>query len=357
MRTSIRAGSLGMLLVGLRVVGCGARAPDKASTSVTESALTSDFQYPWANGVTHRVTQANGFDYPPGNNGYSHICNPVGKDCYAWDFDLGVNTPVLAAKGGIAHTRWVTDAGTACWYGCGNTCPKVGTTDCTNKANVIYIQHADGSNTVYLHLWRFDVTEGQPVTTAQQIGLSGESGWTTAAHLHYMATTGYTYYSASTPSSFEGGAHPGPGAVVTSHNTNTPVCVPNCAGAAACATPDGCGHPCPCPYDNTDQYATGCMNVGATTGCTAYRSYDGYVQSRRSNNCPTVWARYTCNYAPCNGCVETVRYDPYLVGNHACYALGNGGVSYPPQITLNASGGTAYSYASPWAPNTIGCNY
>ena len=47
------------------------------------------------------------------------------------------------------------------------------------------IQHGQGFKTRYLHLQKALVQPGQQVTRGQRIALSGNSGRTTSAHLHY----------------------------------------------------------------------------------------------------------------------------------------------------------------------------
>ena len=51
--------------------------------------------------------------------------------------------------------------------------------------NFVEIEHANGFATRYLHLQRALVRTGQQVTRGQRIALSGDSGRTTSAHLHY----------------------------------------------------------------------------------------------------------------------------------------------------------------------------
>jgi murein DD-endopeptidase MepM/ murein hydrolase activator NlpD len=55
------------------------------------------------------------------------------------------------------------------------------------RANFIRILHADGSMAVYAHLAEHGalVRQGQPVETGQRIGLSGNTGYSTAPHLHF----------------------------------------------------------------------------------------------------------------------------------------------------------------------------
>lgn len=48
----------------------------------------------------------------------------------------------------------------------------------------IRIRHKDGSLTLYGHLSKFYITEGQWVVRGQQIGLSGNTGFSDAPHLH-----------------------------------------------------------------------------------------------------------------------------------------------------------------------------
>lgn len=47
------------------------------------------------------------------------------------------------------------------------------------------IEHGDGFITKYAHLSEIKVEEGDLVTLGQVIGLSGNTGWSTAPHLHY----------------------------------------------------------------------------------------------------------------------------------------------------------------------------
>jgi murein DD-endopeptidase MepM/ murein hydrolase activator NlpD len=51
--------------------------------------------------------------------------------------------------------------------------------------NLLVIDHGHGINTLYAHLSRRDVTEGEVVTRGQRIGATGATGRVTGPHLHF----------------------------------------------------------------------------------------------------------------------------------------------------------------------------
>lgn len=51
--------------------------------------------------------------------------------------------------------------------------------------NVVELQHAANRSTLYAHLSRIDVREGQRVEQGQTIGAVGATGWATGPHLHF----------------------------------------------------------------------------------------------------------------------------------------------------------------------------
>lgn len=51
--------------------------------------------------------------------------------------------------------------------------------------NMIVINHTDGSQTLYAHLSKVNVSVGDTVEQNETIGLSGNSGYSTGPHLHY----------------------------------------------------------------------------------------------------------------------------------------------------------------------------
>lgn len=82
---------------------------------------------------------------------------------YGMDFTASVGTDVFATGNGIVKT-----AGKEVGYG-----------------NIVTIDHGFGYETYYAHLSRIKVHEGQKVKRGDVIGLVGNSGTSTAPHLHY----------------------------------------------------------------------------------------------------------------------------------------------------------------------------
>ncbi|MDI1251862.1 M23 family metallopeptidase [Thermomonas sp.] len=95
---------------------------------------------------------------------------------YALDFAADIGTPVMAARAG---TIMQVEADFS----------KAGLKKDTysGRANFVRILHDDGSMALYAHLKTGGVLVrlGQKIETGQQIGLSGNTGFTTGPHLHF----------------------------------------------------------------------------------------------------------------------------------------------------------------------------
>ncbi|WP_425604545.1 peptidoglycan DD-metalloendopeptidase family protein [Novilysobacter erysipheiresistens] len=96
---------------------------------------------------------------------------------YAVDFATPIGTPVLAARDGVVMQ---VESG---FDRTGLDRDKYG-----GRANFVRILHDDGAMTLYAHLKPGGVLVrvGQRVRGGQQIGLSGNTGFTTGPHLHFV---------------------------------------------------------------------------------------------------------------------------------------------------------------------------
>ena len=141
------------------------------------------YRLPYARGKTYGVLQ-----------GYGSKFSHTGLEEFTIDFDMGVGTPVYAAREGVV-ARLEESHNIGCWErGCGR------------YANFVMVMHSDGTTGEYFHLKQNGVLveEGDYVHRGQLIAYSGNTGHTTMPHLHfgvYRATSwGKT---ASIPIQFE----------------------------------------------------------------------------------------------------------------------------------------------------------
>lgn len=88
------------------------------------------------------------------------------------DFKADVGSVVLSPKAGtVTRVNWNTGANGGC----------------------VEVRYADGTLARFLHLSQVDVKKGQHVKAGQTVALSGNSGNSTAPHLHYELSKGKTY--------------------------------------------------------------------------------------------------------------------------------------------------------------------
>lgn len=122
----------------------------------------SGFRLPFEPGATVPIEQG-------WHTGYSHN----GRSGYAYDFGLQPGTPVLAAASGVVS--YTHSGETAC-----------GGPRLLLAANLVTIDHPDGSATQYGHLATVDVEVGDVVVAGQAIATSGATGYTGCMpHLHF----------------------------------------------------------------------------------------------------------------------------------------------------------------------------
>ena len=112
-------------------------------------------------------------DQGPGGS-FSHN-DPQNR--YAVDFALAEGTPIVAVREGVVM-QVESDFDKA-----GLNREKYG-----GRANFIRLLHDDGSMAVYAHLQPVgvQVRTGQRVRLGQRLGLSGNTGFSTAPHLHFV---------------------------------------------------------------------------------------------------------------------------------------------------------------------------
>jgi murein DD-endopeptidase MepM/ murein hydrolase activator NlpD len=141
-----------------------------------------------------------GLPFPAGRKfrvgqGFHGAHTHTGSSEFAVDFDCPTGTPVLAMRPGLVL---VTNA--AALYG--------GTTSYHldwKQGNFVLVLHDDGTIAAYVHLAPGGVTvkAGQRVERGQEVGLSGDTGFSTGPHLHVeIATSGKDGVSRTFPFKF-----------------------------------------------------------------------------------------------------------------------------------------------------------
>jgi murein DD-endopeptidase MepM/ murein hydrolase activator NlpD len=138
-----------------------------------------------------------------------HFSHCDAENYYALDFALAEGTPVLAARAG---TVMQVEAG---FTGAGLDRETFG-----GRANFVRILHADGSMALYAHLAPHGVTvhPGQRVAAGQRLALSGNTGLSTAPHLHFAVQVNRGMHLESIPFRMAGAQ----GELRFPHSDNTP---------------------------------------------------------------------------------------------------------------------------------------
>lgn len=107
--------------------------------------------------------------------GYAAKLTHRGAERYTLDFGMPVGTPVHAAREGVVVL--VEDSHDT---GCGRE-------ECGRYANFVVVLHSDGTTGEYFHLERssVQVRVGERVQRGQRLARSGNTGFSTAPHLHF----------------------------------------------------------------------------------------------------------------------------------------------------------------------------
>lgn len=92
-----------------------------------------------------------------------------GKGHNGIDLAASIGTPIHAAGDGVILGTGNTDA----------------TKGCYSFGKWVLIKHGNGLDTIYAHLSKISVSQGQSVSAGDLIGYSGETGYATGPHLHF----------------------------------------------------------------------------------------------------------------------------------------------------------------------------
>ncbi|WP_242107541.1 peptidoglycan DD-metalloendopeptidase family protein [Luteimonas aquatica] len=152
--------------------------------------------------------------YPCGQTwSYYHHGSEVRQ---ALDFDAPAGTPVLASAAGYATQHY----------------------EANGAGNYVVIDHGGGWKTYYFHLQSFSTANGATVGQGQRIGLTGNTGNSFGAHIHYEQLLN------------------GAGQVIAI-NGRSLAPYPGGSGVARLTSDNGCGgNPAPAPRYWVDTYAT-----------------------------------------------------------------------------------------------------
>jgi murein DD-endopeptidase MepM/ murein hydrolase activator NlpD len=122
------------------------------------------YRLPYAGDVSFPIIQ-----------GYDAKLSHHGAERFTLDFGMPVGTPVHAARDGVVVLVEDSHA-----VGCARE-------ECGRLANFVVVLHSDGTTGEYFHLERGSVAlrVGDRVARGQPLARSGNTGYSTAPHLHF----------------------------------------------------------------------------------------------------------------------------------------------------------------------------
>ena len=151
------------LTVLLVASSCGDGVPSMQGLGVCD-------RYPSNTGSPYVLPYVAGQSFSLGQ-GNCGSASHYGRDRYSYDFTMPIGTTIVAARAGTVINRvdGIAD---------GRGCP---------SANVVQVQHSDGTVANYVHLTpgQISVAVGAAVTQGQTLAKSGNSGCSTGPHLHF----------------------------------------------------------------------------------------------------------------------------------------------------------------------------
>ena len=153
--------SSGVDVTGAVSFGCRGRASGIKDSS---SALTS-LKMPYPSGKSYTLQQAWFGSYSHNLTGYEH----------SLDFPMAENSDIIYAVGPGRVMAVKEDSNINCTSNC-------------SDANYVYVDHGKGFIGKYLQFCQncVDVKAGQTLTSGNyQLGKAGNTGWSTASHLHF----------------------------------------------------------------------------------------------------------------------------------------------------------------------------
>ena len=133
---------------------------------LTVPSLPSEDHYvlPYPKGTSYKLLQ--GYNGPYGHKAHAE---------FAYDFQMTIGTSVIAARAGEVVKAVESNSDS---------------TRVAGQENVVVIRHSDGTFARYYHLTKEGalVSVGDKVSQGDKIALSGDSGASAGAHLHFDVT-------------------------------------------------------------------------------------------------------------------------------------------------------------------------